>query len=172
MDDRNPYSAPESALTETAATGHLADYGERLAAALIDVLLMLAISLPLMWFGRYFHAVFEAAMAGRQPPFLLTLQWSLVGFLVFLLVQGYPLHRSGQTWGKRVLRIRIVDLQGQMMPLLPLLLRRYLPLQIAAVIPFLGNLLALVNVLLIFRQDRRCGHDLIAGTRVIKAGRR
>lgn len=172
MEDRNPYSAPEAALTPPEAAGQLADYGERLAAALIDVLLMLTITVPLMWFGGYFHAVFEAAMAGEQPPILLTLQWSGLGFLLFLLVQGYPLHRDGQTWGKRVLRIRIVDLQGGKVPLLPLLLRRYLPLQLAAVVPFIGNLLALVNVLLIFRQDRRCGHDLIAGTRVVKAGAR
>lgn len=27
----------------------------------------------------------------------------------------------------------------------------------------------LVDVLLIFREDKRCGHDLIAGTKVVKA---
>jgi uncharacterized RDD family membrane protein YckC len=33
----------------------------------------------------------------------------------------------------------------------------------------IGPVLALVDVLLIFRNDRRCGHDLIAGTRVVHA---
>jgi uncharacterized RDD family membrane protein YckC len=168
MEDRNPYSAPESTLLAAEAPGDLADLGERLAAALIDGLLLMLLFLPLMWFGGYIEAVMQSAMAGAQPPFLLVLTWALYGFLLFVVVQGYPLHANGQTWGKRILRIRIVDLQGRKVPLLPLLLRRYLSVQAVAAIPFLGNLLMLINILLIFRQDRRCGHDLIAGTRVVK----
>jgi uncharacterized RDD family membrane protein YckC len=41
-------------------------------------------------------------------------------------------------------------------------------MQGVGVLPFVGPLLSIVNVLLIFRDDRRCGHDLIAGTRVVK----
>ena len=35
-------------------------------------------------------------------------------------------------------------------------------------IPFLGPILGIVNILLIFRGDRRCGHDLVANTRVVR----
>ena len=45
---------------------------------------------------------------------------------------------------------------------------RYFPVQLVGNIPFIGPLLGIVNVLLIFRADRRCGHDLIAGTRVVR----
>ncbi|MEA2700447.1 MAG: hypothetical protein QOI66_4718, partial [Myxococcales bacterium] len=38
---------------------------------------------------------------------------------------------------------------------------------IISAIPYLGGLYALVDALFIFRDDRRCIHDLIAGTRVI-----
>ena len=34
-------------------------------------------------------------------------------------------------------------------------------------IPVLGPLFSLVNVCFIFREDRRCIHDLIAGTQVV-----
>ena len=33
--------------------------------------------------------------------------------------------------------------------------------------PIIGIVGSLVNVLLIFREDHRCGHDLAAGTRVV-----
>ena len=36
-------------------------------------------------------------------------------------------------------------------------------------IPFLGPLFSLVNVCFIFRDDRRCIHDLMADTVVVKA---
>jgi uncharacterized RDD family membrane protein YckC len=32
----------------------------------------------------------------------------------------------------------------------------------------LGGLLAVVDVLFVFRRDRRCLHDLVAGTRVVR----
>jgi uncharacterized RDD family membrane protein YckC len=47
---------------------------------------------------------------------------------------------------------------------------RYLPVQLITNVPLAGPVLNLVNVLMIFRGDRRCGHDLIAGTRVVKGG--
>jgi hypothetical protein len=49
-----------------------------------------------------------------------------------------------------------------------LLLKRYLPVQVVGSIPVLGMFASLVDVLFIFRDDRRCVHDLIAGTQVTK----
>ena len=34
-------------------------------------------------------------------------------------------------------------------------------------IPVIGSFLGLLDVLFIFRQDRRCLHDMVAGTEVI-----
>lgn len=168
--DPNPYRSPTAQVADPAAANDLASLGERLAAALLDGLLMLVINLPLMYLGGYFRAVMDAAASGGQPPFTLLLTWAGIGFVIFLLVQGYPLHAWGQTWGKRILRIRIADLDGGQPPLTTLIGRRYLPIQVVALVPFLGNLLVLIDTLMIFRADRRCVHDLIAGTRVVKAG--
>ena len=87
---------------------------------------------------------------------------------MFLIVQGWPLAQSAQTWGKKVLGIRIALLDGTQPTFGTLILKRYLPVQVASSIPVLGTVLGLINVLLIFRGDRRCGHDLIAGTQVLK----
>ena len=47
-----------------------------------------------------------------------------------------------------------------------LILIRYLPFVIVAVIPML-NLINIVNGVFIFQQDRRCLHDHLARTQVI-----
>jgi len=46
---------------------------------------------------------------------------------------------------------------------------RYVPVWLASSIPFIGGFLALIDILFIFREDRRCVHDMIAGTVVVEA---
>ena len=57
------------------------------------------------------------------------------------------------------------------MPFGPLVLKRYVPLWVVANIPFIGGLFALADSLAIFRDTRKCIHDDIAGTKVIKLAR-
>ena len=95
--------------------------------------------------------------------------WAVIGLAIFAVIHSYPLHENGQTWGKKLLSIRIVDLQGNKPPLTDLLLKRYLPTHAMANVPCVGGLYALVDSLMIFRQDQRCLHDLIASTRVVRS---
>lgn len=169
MDNQNPYRAPEAPITNPVLDTDLAGLGERLAAALIDAFIMLCIMLPAMFFGGYFKAVIDAALSGAKPPFGLIAMWGGIGFVIFVLVQGFPLSTTAQTWGKRILRIKIVDLDGGKPPFSRLLAMRYLPVNVATLVPVLGSILTVVDVLFVFRQDRRCVHDLIAGTKVVKA---
>ena len=169
MDEQNPYRGPDAAVAEFSSGDELAGRGARLGAAIIDGVIMLVILLPLMFMGGYVEAATAAAQAGGQVGFGTTALWVAIAFIVFAVVQGMPLNASGQTWGKKLLKIKIVDLDGAKPPLGRLLGLRYLPVQAVGVIPFLGGLIQIVNVLLIFRNDRRCGHDLIAGTRVVHA---
>jgi len=166
MSDPNPYRAPDAVVADISTDGDLAGRGERLGAAIIDTILLLAVLFPLMFAGGYW----QAAMASDgQVSFGTTLLWAIIGFAVFAVVQGFPLNATGQTWGKKLLGIRIVDLAGDKPPIGKLLGLRYLPVHAVGQVPLAGPLFGLVNVLLIFRGDRRCGHDLIAGTRVVKA---
>ncbi len=93
--------------------------------------------------------------------------WTLAGLAAFTLIQFKPLMANGQTWGKKLCGIRIVDLQGQVPTLSTLLFKRYFPVQVVGVIPCVGSVLVLVDTLMIFRGDHRCLHDMVAGTRVV-----
>lgn len=166
MQDHNPYTAPEAVVSDVEIDElRLAGRGERLGAAIIDGLIMLVIVLPMMYMGGYFSGM----LSGQQPGIGTQLMWAAIGFGVFVVVQGYPLNETGQTWGKKLLKMRIVDMDGRKPPFAKLVLARYGSTQLISAIPFLGGLYALVDVLFIFSESRRCLHDRIAGTRVVVA---
>lgn len=170
MDQQNnPYRAPDAAIVDLGLDTELAGRAERLAAAIIDVVILLVILLPVMFFGGYFSQVMDTATSGRPMSLMTELAWGLVSLLVFFAIQTYPLYATAQTWGKRLLKMRIVGLDGQRLSFGRLIALRYLSMQGIGLVPLIGPLLSIVNVLLIFRADHRCGHDLIAGTKVVKA---
>ncbi len=106
------------------------------------------------------------------------LAMSLVGIVVMLIINGYLLFTRGQTVGKLLTGIQIVDhVSGQLLPFLRVYVFRYLwmlPLSlIVAIIPgpmddSLVGLAALVDALLIFGPSQRCLHDYIAGSKVVE----
>ncbi len=168
MHETNPYQAPTAQL-QTNAQEEPADRGLRLAAVMIDALIAVVAMTPLMWFGGYFSAVIDSSQRGFQIGLGMQLMWMAISLLMFAAIHAWPLHVGGQTWGKRLLGIRIVTLDGRPVTALRAILARYFPLQIVGSIPLLGTLLVLGSVCMIFRQDRRCGHDFVAGTRVVRA---
>jgi uncharacterized RDD family membrane protein YckC len=111
---------------------------------------------------------FDDIVARKKPPLSKTIAAGVLGFVGFLLIHGYLLKKHGQTVGKYLWGIRIADLNGNVPDIAKMLLLRYLPISLAALIPLTGGLLPLVDVLFIFRGDRRCIHDLLAGTKVVK----
>jgi len=169
MDDQqiNPYATPSAALLDPDADVpdalELAERMTRLGASLIDSAFALVVVGPVM----YFSGFWARAMA-QQVGLAESAAWTIGGFAFFVALQGYPLHQSGQTWGKRMLGIRIVDLEGRKPGLGRLIGLRYAPLHFVAQIPIFGQLVGLINPLVIFRSDRRCLHDHVAGTRVVK----
>ena len=99
-----------------------------------------------------------------------TFVFAVLGLAIFAILHGYLLMKYGQTIGKRLVGTRIVSVHtGRIIPFWKVFFVRYLPVSIAAQVPLAGQLLVIINYLFIFRKDKRCIHDLIAGTRVIKA---
>jgi uncharacterized RDD family membrane protein YckC len=97
----------------------------------------------------------------------------VIGATGVLGVAGYQLHlcaRSGQSIGKRWMGIRVVREDGNAASLFHiLLLRNFIPGLMGALLGLLvPGLFPLVDALFILRADRRCLHDLIAGTKVVK----
>ena len=166
MTDKNPYATPESEITAPDDGGNeLATRGARLGGAFIDGLIAIAT----IWPAMYLFGMFDRALEGRESVEDIV-GAAVLGFALFLLINGYLLANRGQTVGKMLVKTRIVSVEDKkILPLWKLILLRYVPVSVVAYIPLIGPILNLVNVLLIFRDDRRCGHDHIAGTVVIKA---
>ncbi len=161
----NPYQAPDNPLLLPTSGPLLASRGNRLGGALLDFLIELAIMLPLEISTGYWQVLMDAAREHRTPPYDQIMMWGLVWVAIFLVVQGYPLLKDGQTWGKKMVGTRIVTMDGRQ-PSVKQLCLRYLPFKVSGAIPFV-RLLILVDVLMVYRSDKRCAHDLAAGTQVI-----
>jgi uncharacterized RDD family membrane protein YckC len=88
-------------------------------------------------------------------------------FVIFFLLHGFLLQQFGQTLGKRIVGIAIVTLDNQRPAFVQLLVQRYLSQWVVGMVPVIGVFLRLVDILAIFRPDRRCIHDHLAKTKVI-----
>jgi uncharacterized RDD family membrane protein YckC len=173
MNESNPYSAPSANLADPASDVRLGGRGERLGAVFIDGLIgfvvFALVLIPVFLLTDAWQALVSAVMGGQGLPWYVSIGMAVTGFVLFLLVQGYPLANWGQTWGKRLLKLRIVDMEGHKPEFLRLVGLRYAVGQAIALVPFVGPIFGVVDALFIFREDRRCIHDHIAGTRVVVA---
>ncbi|MDH5479883.1 MAG: RDD family protein [Nitrosomonas sp.] len=135
----------------------LAPRAERLVANLVDSILVV--------FATF--CVISLALSAKEPGSELSSSYNivLIPFFCFVALNGYLLGKSGTTIGKLVLHLKIVCANTEdKPPLWRLLFLRYAPMHLANLFGILG----LANVLMIFREDHRCGHDFIAGTLVVK----
>jgi uncharacterized RDD family membrane protein YckC len=141
----------------------LASRGRRFSAALIDVLLsalaMWLVSLVTPW------NPWEAKDANLWS---LSLENSAFGFGLFVALQRYLLATRGQTIGKALLGMRITRPGGDKVSIARVIGLRYgvgyaFNLFLATALIF-----GLADTLLIFRKSRRCLHDTIADTIVIR----
>jgi uncharacterized RDD family membrane protein YckC len=159
----NPYSAPQARVTDAGAgAGELASPWLRLGGAIIDNLIVLALVLPV-----YFILFWGMISAGQQPGFLVSVGFGLFAFAAFVAVHGYFLNQSGQTIAKKLLKMKIVDENGNKPEFLKMIGMRYAIVQFANLVPFVGFIYGLVDALFIFRDDRRRISDILAGTRVV-----
>ena len=139
---------------------------DRFFAALVDgfILILILIVPQFLIFG-----LDGLARMQSENEFTYALATGAVSQIVFLLLNGRLLFKYGQTIGKRYLEIKIVDLNNNLPTAGSVYGRRYLLMGLFYLIPGLGGIFGLVDPLFIFREDRRCIHDLIAGTKVIAA---
>jgi uncharacterized RDD family membrane protein YckC len=166
MSTASPYQPPKAQVVDPADSieANLAGRGQRLGASLLDMLIGLVYGVPLV----LALGMWEYMKAGKTPPPSLTFLSTALGFAFFVLIHGYFLKKTGQTIGKKIVGIRIADLDGDVPSFGKLLALRYLPTSLVLLIPGLGGMLPAIDVLFIFRSDRRCVHDLIAGTQVLR----
>ena len=167
MDEKNIYAPPQSTLETQSSNDQveLASRWYRLWGALIDGLIAMVIWLPVLYLTDYW----ERALEGQLTLIETTIS-GILGFLLFILLHSYLLAKNGQTIGKMVVGTKIVSVtSNEILPLGKVLLLRYLPISVVTQLPMVGQFFVLVDSLAIFSKEKRCVHDLIAGTKVIKA---
>ncbi|WP_017035436.1 RDD family protein, partial [Vibrio genomosp. F10] len=143
--------------------GIMASRWSRFWAAFIDILIAIAFLVPVLFYTDFGDSIISTDIIYPSEAFaLLIYSWS-----AYLLCHGYLLHKRGQTIGKYVFDIAVVDLQGNKLGLPKLFVKRSIPMAVLSYVPLIGGFIPLVNVLFIFRKDKRCLHDLIASTQVI-----
>jgi uncharacterized RDD family membrane protein YckC len=144
----------------------LASRGARLAAAIIDGLCVLPVFFIIFTMAFAGAQMGEEAAAGMGGGMLLLL---ILYIAAFAIIQLYLLCSHGQTIGKKALKIRIVKVDtGQNGGFVTNVLLRGIVPNLIGGIPLVGPVFTLVDYLFIFKDDKRCIHDLIAGSTVIK----
>ena len=175
-----------SAGTGTGTDPQLAERGSRLVARLIDwVLSTLSLAPGAMMMSGEFMKLLTAAMRGEPMDFQSVDATRLAagsavllgGWLFLLVIQVVLITTRGQSIGKLALRLRVVKLDGSPAGIVHGWMLREAVMTIIGMfvgfVPMLGVVLRLgfhgTDWCMIFRQDQRCLHDLIAGTKVVKA---
>lgn len=128
----------------------LASRGARFLAVMLDGLCFLPISI-----------IYEFAKSSKNDGGMVI---AGIAFLILSIVQIVLLSNSGQTIGKKLMGIKIVNIEDKSNPGFfgAVFLRKFVT-GLLYIIPFF----VFVDVLCIFRHDKRCIHDLIAGTEVV-----
>ena len=129
----------------------LASVGTRFMASLLDGLLILVV------------AYFVGVALGLTSP---SAGEGTIAFFTTLVYLGYywvPTALSGQTPGKRLMGIRVVNAQGEPPGFARAAMRELLGKAVSTLVLYLGYLMAL------FHPEKRALHDLIGGTWVVVA---
>jgi len=154
-----------AAASPMGAGGPPADRVKRLVATLLDGLIF-GVTAAMAFGAGFLSGVGFHWGVGLLSGFgLMSIVW-----LGMLVCQCYLLAVRGQTIGKIVMGLRIVRFEDGGNPgfVKAVLLRTFLWALITAV-PVVGTLIGVVGILFIFRDDQRCLHDHLAGTRVVNA---
>lgn len=169
MADFNPYQAPSAHVEDVNDNedSELAERGTRLGAVILDSLIFLV---P----GLFAIIPAMALMRGDAAETMgigatIAVSVGVLGMLVVFVIDLVMLHRSGQTIGKRMLNVKIIRSDGSRAGLTRIFFLRMLVPGLIGGIPFVGFIFTIVDPLFIFQESRRCVHDLIADTVVIKA---
>lgn len=164
----NPYAAPDARIADIrhADIQVKSSRGARLGAVLLDTVpifvlaIVMAIALP---------ATQRAGNGGISTAGTVLLFAMALLILAFAAYQLVMLHRHGQTFGKKLLGIKIVRNDGSRAGLGRIFWLRYFVPGMIGAIPLAGPIFGLVDPLFIFGEEKRCLHDLIADTIVVDA---
>ncbi len=174
----DPFAPPtanlDPRLIPDGAGGQLAGRWTRFGARMLDGLLFM----PLLVIGAFVGIFLRSApfdpAALKSPARMLGLFAAVfIACLPLAIYQWYLETTTGQSLGKRWSKIKIVKLDGSPVDFVSaVLLRTWVPFLAGTALTAIGlqsigNIYNSIDALAIFTTQRRCLHDLIAGTKVI-----
>lgn len=169
----NPYQAPKTTI-DVPQEGDLvlASRWYRLFARIFDEVLALLISTATMswWIEEWFASDSEGSFEIFWMPYSgVELVDLLVLFAVYVVLNVYLLATKGQTIGKLIFRIRIVDYYTDEIAKLRFSLAMREGIMFALnFFGFLGLAIGLIDALFIFSSNKRCLHDYWGFTKVVR----
>lgn len=132
---------------------------DRLIASMIDGVIVLIASIPML--------SYVGLDSFKDPSLFLLVAGFIYGLITMMVLNGYLLYYYGQTIGKHFMSIRVENLDGTKASLSTIYFKRMLPMQLIAMIPYVGPFIAgFIGPLFVFGKQRRCLHDYIAKTKV------
>ncbi|MQA02724.1 MAG: hypothetical protein GEV07_08405 [Streptosporangiales bacterium] len=186
MSSTGSVSSPISATGEVGQLPppDLASPGRRLVAFLVDILILTALTSPLLipaGVARNQHRV-ALQLAANDPtaePVAALPFWTSEWFVAVVLVVVFGLYRVpqvagfGRTLGHRLLGLRVVMFTGRRKVGFGRALLRYLVFYGINAVPVVGPFFTFVNYLwcIFDKPYRQCLHDKVAGTFVLHPAR-
>jgi uncharacterized RDD family membrane protein YckC len=167
----NPYTAPDYSGGSGAhpdETAPNATLGQRFFGALIDGFVILVGVIPGVILGMLVVGMDDEQLAQAVGQL-----GGAVGALFVSIGQWYFIATQGQSAGKMAMGTRIVRMDGSPVDFVTGVVMRSWVIGFATGIANLfcmGWLVSIVDAVMIFGPETRCGHDLIAGTKVIQVG--
>jgi uncharacterized RDD family membrane protein YckC len=173
----NNYAPPKSEVADVVPDADVkASRWLRLGAAIIDSLIIFLPMTPS--YVQAIPIVARAAPSVQRNAFAVwgavagTGVWFYVGVLwvvAMLIINGVLAYRNGQTIAKKWLGIKDVRTDGSRASFARIFWLRNVVNSAITFIPIIGSLYGLIDILFIFGSAKRCVHDYIADTIVIRA---
>jgi len=166
----NPYAPASTPGAVQVPSYPLASLGKRFAGFLVEAAVSFAMMIP----GIVILLLDPGMLQETQeigPMGIAGIIWILVAAILLFAIQLYLLITRSQTIGKFLVKTQIVDFEtGEPAGFVKAGLLRIFVNGLIGAIPLVGVFYPIVDYLFIFREDRRCIHDLIAGTSVVDIG--
>lgn len=165
---QNPYAPPQAEVSDFVDdndTVEPASRGIRLGGWAIDAVIGILLSLPIMIAAGFnFLAMLDPNLLLGAAGLL-----TLLGFIAWAVVTVVLVKRNGQTIGKKLVGIKVVRSDGSRASLGRIFWLRNVVNVLPGFIPLAGSFYFFIDHGFIFGEKRKCVHDMIADTIVVKA---
>jgi len=177
QDQVNPYAPPKAVVRDAALESgdlNMASRVSRLGAAILDGVVGFVAGLPVI-IAVTSGLINTGGNPGALDPAILLQTagkaFAISGllYLALIVVTIVLVSRNAQTIGKKLVGIKVARSDGSKATLGRIFWLRNVVNLLPSLIPLVGSIYGLVDILFIFGEKQQCLHDKIADTIVIRA---